>query len=58
MNEQKLKGAVMQFNYHGWLVSFSQVFPRSSVAIFKGKIDIAKKIVAKIDELNARVEVS
>ncbi len=58
MSEQKLKGAVMQFNYHGWLVSFSQVFPRSSVAIFKGDIEIFDLpcvgfAIEQIDKLNS-----
>ena len=40
LNEKKLKGAICQFNYHGWLVSFSQLFPKATVAIFKDDVEI------------------
>ena len=57
-NEKKLSGAVVQFNYHGWLVSFSQVFTPSSVAIFKDDIEIFNLpcvgfAIEQIDKLNS-----
>ena len=57
MSEKKIKGAVCQFNYHGWLVSFSQVFPSTTVAIFKGDIEIFELpsvgfAIEQIDRLN------
>jgi len=59
MSEQKIKGAVAQFNYHGWIVSFSQVFTPSSVAIFKGDIEIFDLpsvgfAIEQIDKINSR----
>lgn len=61
MSEQNLKGAVAQFNYHGWLVSFSQVFDRSTVAIFKGDIEVFDLpnggfAIEQIDKINKRHE--
>ena len=57
MSESISKGAVCQFMYHGWLVSFSQVFPRASVAIFKGETEIFDLpnigfAIEQIDKLN------
>ena len=61
MNEQELKGAVCQFMYHGWLVSFSQVFPRATVAIFKGESEIYDLpsvgfAIEQIDKINKEVD--
>lgn len=54
MSEQVLKGAVMQFDYRGWLVSFSQVFTPASIAIFKGDVEIysLSNVENAIDQIN------
>lgn len=36
-SEEVIKGAVAQFQYKGWLISFSQTFNLPTVAIFKNK---------------------
>ena len=57
MGGKEIKGAVCQCMYHGWLVSLSQVFPRASVAIFKGDKELynlpnVEFAIEKIDKLN------
>ncbi|MCP4987544.1 MAG: hypothetical protein GY928_16255 [Colwellia sp.] len=57
MNEQEVRGAVCQFMYHGWLVSFSQVFANPTVAIFKGDVEMFDLpsigfAIEQIDKLN------
>lgn len=58
MSEGRIPGAVAQFNYHGWLISFSQVFKNSSVAIFKGDVEVFDLpsvgfAIEKIDKINS-----
>jgi hypothetical protein len=40
LSEKEINHAVVQFNYKGWLVSFSQMFKPPSIAIFKGDVEI------------------
>jgi len=39
MNEELLKGAVAQINFKGHLISISQVFKPTSIAVFKGDFE-------------------
>ena len=60
MTEQKAEGAVAQFNYKGWLVSFSQVFKVPTVAIFKGDMEVynipsIETAIDRIDVINQEV---
>tara|TARA_R110000851_G_scaffold318102_1_gene481796 strand:- start:175 stop:417 length:243 start_codon:yes stop_codon:yes gene_type:complete len=57
MTEQKIEDAVVEFNYKGWLVSFSQVFKVPTVAIFKGDMEIynitsIETAIDRIDVIN------
>lgn len=54
MSEQVIDKAVAQFNYRGWLVSFSQVFKPATVGIFKGDIEIYEilNVETAIDKIN------
>jgi len=57
MDGSLIKDAVCEFDYGGWLISFSQVFKKPSVAIFKDGESIyglpsVSGAIEKINELN------
>jgi hypothetical protein len=56
ISTNKIKGAVCQFSYKGYLISLSQVFKGSSVGVFKDDFEEVgfSSVESAIDFINKR----